>query len=179
MVMYLLLWLLVPNVYAQSLIVIYDSGQTFSIAPYLEPISVTPTERPWLNKKSTPPIVQPSDQWNWSAYLPIQTLQMQPGPLPTFQLTPKQRTLLSRLSPPLFLIGADDISQRWLQQNRLSLQRLGAIGLLVQADTAADIQHLQTLAQGLLLIPASATTLVPVFGLSHYPVLLSAQGIQQ
>ena len=44
-------------------------------------------------------------------------------------------------APPFFIIGSDDLSLRWLQSHRAALQHLGAVGMLVQAETEADVRR--------------------------------------
>lgn len=106
-------------------------------------------------------------------YLPIVTPELTPG-----TVTPKAMNN-AQLLQPLFLIGSDDQSKQWLSQNNAQLLQLHAIGLLVQANTTADIQTMQALGKGLMIIPAPAKALIEQYGLSHYPVLITKEGITQ
>ena len=56
---------------------------------------------------------------------------------------------------------------------------IGAVGMLVQAETREDLRAIAELADGLSILPASASDIVKALGISHYPVLISARGIEQ
>ena len=51
--------------------------------------------------------------------------------------------------------------------------------MLVQADTLDDLRTIAELADGLSILPASASDIAKALGISHYPVLISAHGIEQ
>ena len=154
-------------------VVIYDSGQTQSITPYLEPVTI----------KSEPamrlPVPSPSKPFNRSDLLPVHTPEMSPGRLSLKTTSSLQKAHLQYLSHPVFLLGTDDFSRRWLAHHRQRLQRLGAVGLLVQVNSEAELQAMQRLAGGLAIVPTPATELARLLSLRHYPVLISRQGIEQ
>lgn len=146
---------------SSSLIVIYDSGDTLPIAPYLP-------------KRSEPQPKQPKPlSANKAFQLPIETPSMSPGAV---TVTAKP---LKYLQQPLFLVGTDARSKAWLEAKREQLVKLNAVGLLIQADTWKDIQTMQALAKGLRLIPASADSFAKPLALKHYPVLISKDGWEQ
>ena len=93
--------------------------------------------------------------------------------------TVQARSLDITFSRPLFLIGSDRRSHRWLQQHRSRLLEIGAVGMLVQAETINDLKAIADLANGLIILPASATDIAKAVGVAHYPVLLSSSGIEQ
>ena len=152
----------VPMVQAGSpLIVIYDSGDTSPIAPYLP-------------KRSKPQPEQPKSPLASKAFqLPIETPSMSPG---VVKVTAKP---LKYLQQSLFLVGTDARSKAWLEAKHDQLVKLNAVGLLVQVDTLKDIQAMQALAKGLRLIPASAESFAKPLALKHYPVLISKDGWEQ
>ena len=82
------------------------------------------------------------------------------------------------LSQPFFLLGTDPLSQRWLAQNRARLLELHAMGLVVEAAGAADYARLQALAGALPLAPVVGTDIAQALGVDHYPVLVTAAGIE-
>lgn len=143
----------------EPLIVIYDSGDTLPLAPYL------PTPR----QNSTPQ--EPKTQWPFS--LPILTPSMNVGRV---TVTPKA---LRYLQQPLFLIGADPVSREWLTAKREQLIRVGAVGLLIEAKDRQDVEAVLAIADGLRLVPASAEGFAAQLGLTHYPILLSKAGWEQ
>ena len=76
-------------------------------------------------------------------------------------------------------MGSDTRSRQWLQTYRERLKAIGAVGMLVQADTLEDLRTIAELANGLSVLPASASDIAKALGISHYPVLISAHGIEQ
>ena len=51
--------------------------------------------------------------------------------------------------------------------------------MLVQAETQEDLRAIARLAGGLPIMPASAADIATALGISHYPVLITPQGIEQ
>lgn len=104
--------------------------------------------------------------------LPVKTIALSPG-----------RVVARKISTPglpaLFLIGDDARSRAWLQRRLSTLQQLKAVGLVVQVDSAQQLERLRTMAPGLSLYPASADDLAQRLRLSHYPVLITATAIEQ
>jgi integrating conjugative element protein (TIGR03765 family) len=159
---------LVPSLTKAELAVIYDSGDTQPIAPYLEvfePADHSPRQSPALTQ---PPLGAADPE----AWLPIQSLGLTPGPV-------QSRAIDRPFSRPFFLIGADALSQQWLLKYRDRLKSIGAVGMLVQADTLEDLRTIARLADGLAILPASATDIAEALGIRRYPVLISSHGIEQ
>ena len=84
-----------------------------------------------------------------------------------------------KLSRPFFLIGADARSREWFATHRDRLEAIGAVGMLVQADTEVDLAAIAQIADGIRILPASATDVARALGLAHIPVLVSQHGIEQ
>ncbi|WP_051302423.1 integrating conjugative element protein [Sedimenticola selenatireducens] len=147
--------------------VIYDTGDTRTLAPYLEILERTEpaTEDPPIN---TPRQGAADVQ----ALLPIRSPGLSPGPV-------RARSQDRRFARPFFLIGSDPASRQWLLQHRDRLKSMGAVGMLVQAETRADLQAIASLSGGLPIMPASAVDIATALNLTHYPVLITAQGIEQ
>lgn len=155
--------------------VIYDSGDTRLLAPYLEiidrtepatnPPSVTGARNRGLN-------ISGLGAADVQALLPIRSPGLSPGPV---QARPHDRPF----SRPFFLIGSDARSRQWLVQYRDRLKQIGAVGMLVQAETQEDLRAIARLANGLPILPASAGDIATALDLSHYPVLITPQGIEQ
>jgi integrating conjugative element protein (TIGR03765 family) len=78
---------------------------------------------------------------------------------------------------PVFLIGDDEESRRWLKAHAPRLKAMGAVGLVVQVETVEALARLRALA-GLPLSPVSGDDLAERLNLRHYPVLISAAGIE-
>ena len=166
--------LLCPVIVWAAPSVIYDSGQTKSLEPFLEP----------LRGEAPPPDTRqsPSGKAGLTVedLLPIKTPEMNPGLVAAHVLDPLGKAQTNAIGArPLFLIGADALSRRWLAQHRARLKELGAIGMLVQADTSEDLQAIARIAQGLPIMPAPGTEIARLYALKHYPVLIWRGRIEQ
>lgn len=169
-----LLGLLLPVIAWAAPVVIYDSGQTKSLEPFYES----------LRGEAPPPETRqsPSGRAGLTVedLLPIKTPEMSPGPVTARVLdTPGTAPLNATATRPLFLIGSDPISRRWLAQHRVQLKELGAVGMLVQADTREDLQAVSQVADGLRIMPASGTEIGRLYALKHYPVMIWRGRIEQ
>jgi len=133
----------------EPLTVIYDSGDTLPLAPYLP-------------KRAPQEKVATQDAKRQLPFnLPITTPSMKPGKV---TVTPKALRYLQR---PLFLVGSDQVSRDWLVEKREQLIRIGAVGLLVEAKDRQEIEAVLAIAEGLRLVPASAEGFATKLGLSH------------
>ncbi len=159
---------LVPVMAQAELTVIYNSGNTQSIAPFLEAFE-SADEIPQQSPALINPQLGAADPEAW---LPIQSPGLTPGSV-------QARSYDRPFARPLFLIGSDGRSQHWLQDHRDRLKEIGAVGMLVQAETLDDLRTIAELANGLSILPASAGDIAKGLGISHYPVLISAHGIEQ
>ena len=145
----------------EPLTVIYDSGDTLPLEPYL-PKRASQEEATTQDTNRQLPFK-----------LPITTPSMQPGKV---TVTPKALRYLQR---PLFLVGSDQKSRNWLAEKREQLIHIGAVGLLVEAKDRQEVEAVLAIAEGLRLVPASAEGFATKLGLSHYPILLSKEGWEQ
>ncbi|MCG8047492.1 MAG: integrating conjugative element protein [Candidatus Thiodiazotropha taylori] len=159
---------MIPVIAQAELTVIHDSGNTQPIAPFLEAFEAddgTPQQSAVINK----PQLGAADP---EALLPIRSPGLTPGPV-------KVRTHDRPFTRPFFLIGSDARSRKWLQSHRKRLKEIGAVGMLVQADTVEDLRITATLADGLSILPASGRDIARALGITHYPVLITPYGIEQ
>lgn len=161
-------WLLLPATVHAELTVIYDSGNTRPIAPYLEAFGPA-NEIPQRNKVQATPQLGAADA---QALLPIKSPGLSPGPV-------QARQHNKPFSRPFFLIGSDSRSRQWLRDHGERLREIGAVGMLVQAETLEDLRSIAKLADGLAITPASASDIAKALGISHYPALITSQGIEQ
>ena len=159
---------LYPAIAGAALTVIYDSGDTHPIAPFLEAFEAGdafPQHSPVITKLQ----LGAADP---EALLPIQSPGLTPGPV-------QARAHDRPFSRPFFLIGSDEYSRQWLQDHRARLKEIGAVGMLVHAETLEDLRIIAELADGLSILPASGSDIAQALGISHYPVLITASGIEQ
>ncbi len=127
----------------------------------------------------TPSVPAESPNTLFHAVLPVRTLPLGPGRLEPRPLDPMVAERLRHLPRPLFLIGSDSLSREWLTRHQPRLQELGAVGLLVAVETQAELETMCAIGQDLIILPVSATTLAETLKLTHYPVLISPEGIEQ
>jgi len=165
---------LCPVVAWAAPVVIYDNGQTKSLEPFFES----------LRGEAPPPETRqsPSGKAGLTVedLLPIKTPEMRPGPVAARVLDPLGKAQTNATGArPLFLIGADALSRRWLVQHRARLKELGAVGMLVQADTIDELRAVADIAHGLHIMPASGTEIARLYALKHYPVLIWQGRIEQ
>ena len=159
---------LYPAIASAALAVIHDSGKTQPIAPFLEAFDAG-NESPQQSQIPTKPQLGAADPQAW---LPIQSPGLTPGPV-------QSRSHDRPFARPFFLIGSDARSRQWLQDHRDQLKAIGAVGMLVQADTLDDLRTIAELADGISILPASASDIAKALGISHYPVLISIHAIEQ
>lgn len=124
---------------------------------------------------SSPPISAPSPgdrTFSEADMLPVRSARLSPG-------DEMRRVIQAPGLTPAFLIGDDERSRAWLHERRAALHELGAIGLVVNVGSAEALAALRELAPDLTLSPVSGDDLAQRLGLRHYPVLITATGIEQ
>ena len=152
---------------ATALTVLYDSGDTQPIAPYLDVLHESGETED--GSESSSPSLGAADV---AQLLPIHSPGLTPGPV--------QRIAIDRpFAVPLFLIGCDRGSEQWLQANRSRLLAMGAVGVVVDVPDVQALTRLADLAGGLTLLPGSGSDLARSLGLDHYPVLITSDSIAQ
>ncbi len=107
-----------------------------------------------------------------SMNLVANTKALTPGPVKT------KKIHAPLLAQPIYLIGDDDFSKRWLKKYVARLQAIHAVGFIVNARSHQTIKDLEKQFH-LQLIPINGTAISHHFGLSHYPVLISQHRIEQ
>lgn len=104
--------------------------------------------------------------------LPVTSPHLHPG-----QLDPRPLSLPG--FSPLFLLGVDPLSGRWLKQHKEKLLTLHATGLVVNVSTPGQLDNLRQQAPGLTLLPVSGEDLAQRLQLTTYPVLITETGLSQ
>lgn len=156
---------------AQSppLVVVENKGGA-SALPYYEALNLQPrADRP-APRIELPRV--PNHAFDEEAMLPVRSALLSPGDV-------ARRVIQAPGLRPLFLVGEDDRSRAWLHQRASALRELGAVGLVVQVESPQALASLRALIPGLMLAPASGDELAQRLGLRHYPVLVTATGIEQ
>lgn len=165
-----------------ELTVIYDSGQTQSLSPLLNALQAEATSLSDPAKASEPNLSSKSmlGPAALSNLLPLRSPGLEVGDSADGSLNPEVLTRLAQGNPrPFFLIGSDAMSLQWLAYHRDTLRSLGAVGMLVQADTEVDVRRVADVAQGLSITLGSGSDLAAALGIDRYPVLITADGIRQ
>lgn len=104
--------------------------------------------------------------------LPVRSELLSPGAV-------ERRVIKAPALRPLFLVGDDSQSLDWLRRRVSTLQELGAVGLVVNVESIAALERLRGIAPNIMLSPASGDDLAHRLGIRHYPVLITATGIEQ
>lgn len=165
-----------------ELTVIYDSGQTQSLSPLLNPLQADAMSSSDPAKASEPNLSSKSmlGPAALSNLLPLRSPGLEVGDTAGIPLNSEVLTRLAQGNPqPFFLIGSDTVSLQWLAYHRDTLRSLGAVGMLVQADTEADVRRVADVAQGLSITLGSGSDLAAALGIERYPVLITPDGIRQ
>ena len=83
------------------------------------------------------------------------------------------------LAHPIFVLGTDILSFKWLQLHRQTLTELGASGLVIEAGSETDFKDLQAFAGGLSLAPVRGDWLERKLisaGITVYPLVVMPDG---
>ncbi|QXI09136.1 integrating conjugative element protein [Pseudomonas zeae] len=105
-------------------------------------------------------------------FLPVRSTALSPGPV-------QRRSLSASGLPAFFLVGDDHLSRSWLKRRLSTLANLNAVGLVVNVESHAALKGLRDIAPGVTLSPVSADDLAQRLNLQHYPVLITADRIEQ
>jgi integrating conjugative element protein (TIGR03765 family) len=158
-------------VIAQPLVVVEDKGGV-SALPYYRALNLqTNPSRTAQPSALLEAPVPPADH-SEADMLPVHSTLLTPGLV-------ERRVIEAPGLRPLFLVGDDERSRTWLRQRGDVLRELGAAGLVVNVDSSAELDELRRLAPGLTLSPVSADDFAQRLGVRHYPVLITATGIEQ
>jgi integrating conjugative element protein (TIGR03765 family) len=140
-------------------VVIFDNGRTTRLPLQSQPLHVQTPVSANFDVQIAP--------------FPVKTLSLSPGKVDS-------RTIdLPYLDRPLFIVGADPLSIRWLRLHQAQLKQLNAIGLAVNVETQAQFQQLQNAAGGLAIHLLAGDAIAAQLALAHYPVLITASRIEQ
>ncbi|HBT4924899.1 integrating conjugative element protein [Klebsiella pneumoniae] len=143
------------------LTVVADLGGE-STAPFFEVITPEP------ESGQTPSPVIPLE----SAIFPVVSTLLHPG-----AVLPRPLSLPGMT--PLFILGDDPLSARWLAERQSWLKSLNATGLVVNVASREQFDALQRQAGDLMLLPVSGDDLAQRLQLDAYPVLITDTGLSQ
>jgi integrating conjugative element protein (TIGR03765 family) len=142
------------------LVTIYDSGESLPMAPYISHL-LAGNDQPGV----LPGLVFPLRSQLRPAVLAADQVQV---------FAPRWMT------QPVFVVGDDDISLKWLRHNEGKLRHMGAWGLVVQARDARHFKGMQKLFEGMPLAPVQSPWLEQRLikkGAGVFPLLIQADGV--
>lgn len=162
-------WTITPS-FAEPvpLIVVDDKGGT-SALPYYQVLKL-----PQRTAKQSPIEIPktPTKPFSEADMLPVESAQLTPGVV-------QRRAIEAPGLMPFFLVGDDDLSRSWLHEREPYLRELNAVGLVVNVSSMEALMALRQKVPGLSLAPVSGDDLAERLSLRHYPVLITATGIEQ
>lgn len=152
------------NQLSPALTVITDTGNTVDAKPYLKAVPM-PNENSIMReiKKhrsefDNAVIVKKSEY-------PVKSIFRQGKVLP-------HKLKVSRFtSTPIFLIGSDSRSLRWLSMNKNHLKKIHAIGIITNVEDKKTVSDIEKKI-GVTLLTASIDGLEKIVGTSNYPFLV-------
>jgi len=150
-----------------SLTVVGDLGGE-PTRPYFDAINAGP-DSPAPDMSS---LLQAPASLSISDMLPVITPEMTPGNV-------SSRPLQLPGLPPVFVVGDDEMSRAWLHQRGAELKRMGATGMVVNVRTEEALDSLRRLLPGTEMVPVRGGDLAQRLKLTHYPVLITADGLAQ
>ncbi len=155
---------------APPLIVVEDHGGV-SALPYYRALNLLPdTVASEIADSSAPSPAMPNRRVTDADMLPVHSALWTPDDVP-------RRVIRAPGLSPVFVIGDDTRSRAWLSQHLSTLRELGAVGLVVNVESPPALAALRRLAPGVTLAPTPGDDLARRLGLHHYPVLITATGI--
>ena len=157
--------------YASEPLIVVEERGGVSALPYYEALNLQPRTKT-LARPPIPTPQVPTTPADEAAMLPVRSAKLTPG-------TVARRVIEAPGLRPFVVVGDDEASRAWLRSQEAALRERGAVGLVVNVETVQDLARLRALAPGVPLAPASGDDLAERLGLRHYPVLITATGIEQ
>jgi integrating conjugative element protein (TIGR03765 family) len=109
------------------------------------------------------------------AHFPVRTAGMSVGRISDNEASNIQYQLATS---PMFIIGYDPVSIRWLKANRELLSQKRAIGLVVNIESNEEMMELQNIAgDGIAMQPTPGDRMAEQLNVRHYPFYLDNQGV--
>jgi integrating conjugative element protein (TIGR03765 family) len=155
----------IPMVSFSALTVVEDQGGD-SALPYYKNFSPNAADS---SLKHLPPLVQSHDE---SLVLPIVSQRLSPG------VVEPRPVNAGGLIQPVFIVGDDPLSRRWLVEKREDLKALNALGLIVNVETMKALKEIRALGQGLTILPVSGDKIAERLDLDHYPCLIRETSVE-
>ncbi|WP_394230506.1 integrating conjugative element protein [Shewanella colwelliana] len=111
---------------------------------------------------------------DYSQMLPVITPQLTPGKI---KFTTTNKVTTAQLPRPLFIVGDDALSHKWLTHYEQKLKSLNAIGIIVNVKTVQGLNRFKQ--YSLQMYPVQAHDFANTFSIKHYPVLINDGKLSQ
>lgn len=112
-----------------------------------------------------------------NAHFPVISTSLTVGPVSEDEAKDIQYQVANR---PLFIIGYDPVSIQWLKENKALLAEKAAIGLVVNIETAEQMDELQAIVGSeVMMQPTPGDRLAEHLKIKHYPFYLDNQGVMR
>ncbi len=108
----------------------------------------------------------------FSALFPIITPSLSPGDVALSRMP-------LAITSPICIVGDDARSMRWLRARSTRLLKVDAVCFAVNVKNERRWRVLLEAAAGVPLSPVPGDTFATQFGLTHYPVVITTQGMGQ
>lgn len=151
----------------RQLTIVTDQGGDSALT-YYESLNMQDNSRPVT--KIPAPIIRHIDE---TSSLPIVSAKLSPGKIEARVIN------ANGLIRPFFMVGDDELSINWLKQRAPYLEKLQAVGLVVNVKDADSFNTLKSLVPSLTVLPVSGDDIATRLNLAHYPVLVTATAIEQ
>ncbi|MCK4609181.1 MAG: integrating conjugative element protein [Gammaproteobacteria bacterium] len=142
--------------------IIATVGPTTDIKPYMQVIQGSQSQR----SKS----LDPKKSYRFS--YKTDSKELTPGIVKTRKINNPM------LKEPIFIVGDDDLSMKWLDKYASKLKTIKAIGVIVNIKDSNDY-HKITNKYGLPLLSVNGDGIAKSLGIRHYPVLIGQHVIEQ
>jgi integrating conjugative element protein (TIGR03765 family) len=107
----------------------------------------------------------------YAQMLPVSTPGMKPGKVAMQAANHRQ------LRRPIFIVGDDLMSFKWLTARHKKLKSINAIGMAVNVRNVSGLNRLQQF--GLPIYPVKGNDFAKAFNINRYPVLIESSTISQ
>ncbi|WP_026145342.1 integrating conjugative element protein [Pseudomonas asplenii] len=151
-----------------ELTVVQDLGGTSALA-YYRSLNLPLKDAPTGAISVAPRRVKPYSE---ADMLPVRSPSMSPG-----RVAPRAHSLPGLQT--IFLVGDDPLSRQWLRERVEVLRDLKAMGLVINVQRPQALTELRQLGEGLQMAPVAADDLAHRLAITHYPVLVTATGLEQ
>lgn len=167
-----ILWLLMSlsiHAWATEMTLILDTGKTVPVPGKMMPVNLARFQA----RSQQQPVVDPPVRADYAGLFPLHTPQLVLG-----AVVPRAQDLPSVLKP-LYIVGCDKTSLQGLKSREQYLLGAQAVGFVIECRSLNLFRRMRALFPRLVLTPVHGQQMVNVYGLSHYPVVITPQGITQ